>query len=109
MNTRSDSYRTRPGACAALTALISLTLGLAQPAALGDRGVGCPSFPTAVSYGVGEDSWYVTMGDTVQSDLGVLLSDWGCTGGNCPGDIDGDGETGQSDLGILLADWGCGT
>jgi len=48
-------------------------------------------------------------GDTDQSDLGVLLADWGCTGGDCPGDCDGDGDTDQSDLGILLADWGCGT
>jgi len=47
-------------------------------------------------------------GQTGQSDLGILLSDWGCTGGNCIGDLDGDGQTGQSDLGILLSDWGCG-
>jgi hypothetical protein len=47
--------------------------------------------------------------DTDQADLGVLLADWGCTGGNCVGDLDGDGNTGQADLGILLADWGCGT
>jgi len=46
--------------------------------------------------------------DTDQADLGILLADWGCSGGDCPGDIDGDGSTGQSDLGILLADWGCG-
>jgi hypothetical protein len=48
-------------------------------------------------------------GDTDQSDLGILLADWGCTGGECAGDLDGDGDTDQSDLGILLADWGCGT
>jgi probable HAF family extracellular repeat protein len=48
-------------------------------------------------------------GDTDQSDLGMLLGDWGCTGGNCEGDLDGDGDTDQADLGILLADWGCGT
>jgi hypothetical protein len=47
-------------------------------------------------------------GDTDQADLGVLLADWNCTGGNCPGDADGDGDTDQQDLGILLADWGCG-
>jgi len=46
-------------------------------------------------------------GTTGQADLGILLSDWGCSGGDCPGDLDGDGETGQSDLGILLGDWGC--
>jgi len=48
-------------------------------------------------------------GVTGQSDLGILLADWGCTGGGCVGDLDGDGTTGQPDLGILLADWGCGT
>jgi hypothetical protein len=47
-------------------------------------------------------------GDTDQSDLGILLADWGCTS-DCPGDLDGDDDTDQSDLGILLADWGCGT
>ncbi|HUU97589.1 MAG TPA: FG-GAP repeat protein [Phycisphaerae bacterium] len=46
-------------------------------------------------------------GDTDQADLGILLSDWGCTGGNCPGDLNADGNTDQADLGILLADWGC--
>lgn len=47
-------------------------------------------------------------GDVDQSDLGVLLADFGCTAGvgNCPGDIDGDGDTDQSDLGILLAAFG---
>ncbi len=43
-----------------------------------------------------------------QSDLGILLADWDCTGGDCPGDCDGDGDTDQSDLGILLAHWGEG-
>ena len=43
-----------------------------------------------------------------QSDLGVLLGDFGCSGrpGECAGDINGDGLTGQSDLGLLLADFG---
>jgi hypothetical protein len=45
-------------------------------------------------------------GDVDQSDLGILLADWGCTGGDCSGDCDGDGDTDQSDLGILLANWG---
>ena len=48
-------------------------------------------------------------GDVDQADLGVLLADWGCTGGDCPGDINGDGDTDQSDLGVLLAHWGEGT
>ena len=48
-------------------------------------------------------------GTTGQADLGILLADWGCTGGDCVGDLDGDGSTGQPDLGILLADWGCGS
>jgi hypothetical protein len=43
-----------------------------------------------------------------QSDLGILLADWGCIRGGCPGDCDGDGDTDQSDLGILLAHWGEG-
>ena len=43
-----------------------------------------------------------------QADLGILLADWGCTGGDCPGDADGDGDTDQADLGILLANWGAG-
>jgi len=47
-------------------------------------------------------------GDTDQADLGILLADWGCSGGDCAGDLDGDGNTDQADLGILLADWGCG-
>jgi hypothetical protein len=43
------------------------------------------------------------------ADLGILLADFGCTGGNCPGDVDGDGDTDLTDLGILLANWGsCG-
>ncbi|HUU95683.1 MAG TPA: hypothetical protein VM487_08075 [Phycisphaerae bacterium] len=41
-------------------------------------------------------------------DLGVLLADWGCTGGNCPGDCDGDGDTDHADLGIVLTQWGEG-
>jgi len=43
-----------------------------------------------------------------QADLGILLGDWGCTGGDCPGDADGDGDTDHSDLGVLLAHWGEG-
>ncbi|HUU98537.1 MAG TPA: hypothetical protein VM487_22615 [Phycisphaerae bacterium] len=43
-----------------------------------------------------------------QADLGILLADWGCSGGECPGDCDGDGDTDQSDLGILLTHWGEG-
>lgn len=42
------------------------------------------------------------------ADLGILLTDWGCTGGNCPGDCDGDGDTDHGDLGILLTHWGEG-
>jgi hypothetical protein len=48
-------------------------------------------------------------GDTDHADLGIILADWGCSGGDCVGDLDGDGNTGHADLGILLADWGCGT
>jgi hypothetical protein len=50
-------------------------------------------------------------GDTDQSDLGILLADWGCNDpvNGCASDLNGDDRTDQSDLGILLADWGCGT
>ena len=39
-------------------------------------------------------------------DLGMLLADFGCTGGNCSGDIDCDDDTDLADLGILLANFG---
>lgn len=44
-----------------------------------------------------------------QQDLGLLLADYGCSGGGCEGDLDLDGDTDQADLGILLADFkkGC--
>lgn len=44
--------------------------------------------------------------DVDLSDLGTLLSDYGCAGGACPGDADGDGDTDLSDLGIVLANYG---
>jgi subtilisin family serine protease len=44
-------------------------------------------------------------GDIDQSDLGILLADFGCSG-NCQGDVDGDGDTDQGDLGELLANFG---
>jgi hypothetical protein len=43
-----------------------------------------------------------------QADLGILLADWGCSGGFCVGDCDFDGDTDQADLGILLANWDAG-
>jgi hypothetical protein len=48
-------------------------------------------------------------GDVDQSDLGILLADYGCTSPpaeTCAGDLDGDGDTDQSDLGVLLASYG---
>ena len=39
-------------------------------------------------------------------DVLALLEDWGCTSGDCPGDCDADGDTDQSDLGLLLGNWG---
>ncbi len=47
-------------------------------------------------------------GGVGHADLNVLLSDWGCSGGDCPGDCDFDGDTDHSDLGILLHYWGTG-
>lgn len=48
-------------------------------------------------------------GDIDYSDLGVLLTDYGCASPpqvTCPGDLDGNGTTGLSDLGVLLANFG---
>ncbi len=39
------------------------------------------------------------------SDLGEILSQWGCSG-PCSADLDGDGVVGGSDLGLLAASWG---
>ncbi|HUU82005.1 MAG TPA: M28 family peptidase [Phycisphaerae bacterium] len=39
-----------------------------------------------------------------QADLGMLLTDWGCTS-NCAADLDGDDDVDHSDLGILLSTW----
>jgi hypothetical protein len=44
-------------------------------------------------------------GDVDQSDLGILLADFGCTGGDCVGDVNGDGDTDQSDVGVVLASY----
>ncbi|MBW7905574.1 MAG: S8 family serine peptidase [Phycisphaerae bacterium] len=44
-------------------------------------------------------------GDVDQSDLGILLADFGCAA-DCAGDLDGDGDVDQGDLGILLANYG---
>lgn len=45
-------------------------------------------------------------GDVDLSDLGILLSDFGCATGACPGDADCDGDTDLSDLAIVLANFG---
>ena len=46
--------------------------------------------------------------DVDLSDLGILLSDFGCTAGPgaCPGDVDDDGDTDLRDLEILLDNFG---
>ncbi len=91
------------------------------PAFIGDYsglGVGGSSaFPCYLSNQNGDSDIFIHRivdppgdlnGDCVvdQSDLGILLADWGCSGAGCPGDADGDGDTDQSDLGVLLANWG---
>lgn len=43
--------------------------------------------------------------DVDLTDLGVLLGDFGCTGG-CAGDTDNDGDTDLTDLGVLLGSFG---
>jgi len=40
------------------------------------------------------------------SDLGILLGEWGTSGGSTGADLDGNGIVSGSDLGILLGDWG---
>lgn len=45
-------------------------------------------------------------GDVDVTDLGMLLADFGCTGGGCSGDVNGDGNTDIADLGLLLANYG---
>jgi hypothetical protein len=45
-------------------------------------------------------------GEVNLADLGILLADFGCSGGGCVGDVDGDGDTDLADLGILLANFG---
>ena len=40
------------------------------------------------------------------TDLGILLSDFGCAGPRCAGDIDRDGVTSLADLGVLLSNFG---
>jgi photosystem II stability/assembly factor-like uncharacterized protein len=87
----------------------SLALGLPDP-------IGSGSTPGRALYaGTASGAYrWVRSGDlngdgcVDQADLGILLADWGCTGGNCPGDCDADGDTDQADLGILLAHWGEG-
>lgn len=38
---------------------------------------------------------------------GYVLADFGCTGGDCVGDVDGDGDTDQQDLAWVLTYYGC--
>jgi predicted outer membrane repeat protein len=79
-----------------------------------DTGLGHPDFPDLPIVDMGAYEFQACPadldgdGDTDQSDLGILLADWGCQS-DCTGDLDGDGDTDQADLGILLGDWGCGT
>jgi hypothetical protein len=44
--------------------------------------------------------------DVDLADLGLLLADFGCSGGECIGDVNADGETALLDLQILLDNFG---
>jgi len=66
------------------------------------QGRGAWSIPIATPIGGDLDG----DGDVDLTDLGILLSGYGCTGGHCVGDIDGDGDTDLSDLSALLANYG---
>lgn len=48
--------------------------------------------------------------DTDLSDLGAILSNYGCISGasKCLGDLDGNGTVDLADLGAVLSDYGCG-
>jgi hypothetical protein len=78
-----------------------------------DTGLSHPDFPDLPIVDMGAYEFQACAGDldgdgdTDQSDLGILLADWGCQS-DCTGDLDGDDDTDQSDLGILLSDWACG-
>lgn len=39
-------------------------------------------------------------------DLGLLLADFGCSGGSCAGDVDDDGATTKDDLVLMLNEFG---
>jgi len=67
-----------------------------------ENGNGIPDECEVIAGDLNED------GCVDQADLGIMLGDWGCAGGNCAGDADGDGDTDQADLGILLSNWGAG-
>jgi hypothetical protein len=80
----------------------------ADPAAL-PSGDGLPGGEALIWFAIALGGDLDDDGDVDQSDLGVMLSDWGCMGDHCPGDVDGDGQTGLADLEILLANYGYGT
>ncbi len=44
-------------------------------------------------------------GSVTGGDIGLLLTEWGCTDG-CIADLDDDGSVGGADLGLLLVSWG---
>jgi parallel beta-helix repeat protein len=73
-----------------------------------DTGCRCPPIVDMGAYEFGDTGPQPCPGDldcdrqVGPSDLGILLSCWGC---DC-GDLDCSGHTDQADLGILLAHWG---
>lgn len=78
------------------------------------------SFGSAHQDGPGHETWTLRnvecpadldcSGAIDTTDLNILLSAFGCSGGGCTGDIDEDGDTDTTDLNIILSAFGstCG-
>jgi hypothetical protein len=101
------------GSASASTGLAALAISGIGPSDAGQYSVvftnGCGSIASAaVSVMVASSCPADLNGDGIVtgSDLGILLGEWGTSGGSSGADLDGNGIVSGSDLGILLGDWG---